>query len=103
MRYIILTTVLSCFITFCLASESTSSETANKRVFTKEHLLGKTIVQPKKERSSPLEQKTNCAIIFMAVIFAILYLLCRNRSRYTIKKKGSNYIVIDGDTLWSKR
>jgi len=40
---------------------------------------------------------------FIVIILVILYVLYRNRNRYIIKKKGSTYIVIDGDTFWSKR
>jgi len=103
MRYIILTAVFLCFITLCLVPESTSSQTVDNRVFTKQHPLGKTIVQPTKQKFSSLEQNTDCAVIFIVIILAGLYLLHRNRSRYIIKKKGSTYIVIDGDTFWSKR
>lgn len=110
-RYPILITIILVVISLCILTKNAVGQSQNEEPLYGQKLFEKMFGQtkkadiPKPEEGLKLKDLKGIVIPAVLVIFLILIYItfAGRRHRYVIKKKGGTFIVIDGDTFWSKR
>jgi len=108
-RYPILITVIL-VVSFCILTKNAVGQSQNGEPLYGQKLFEKMFGQTKKaDIPSPQEglklKDLKDIVILAALVIILRYILtfAGRKRRYVIKKKGGTFIVIDGDTFWSKR